>query len=67
MYFFYLINGSLLSKISGVLCSCEYVVDEGGDGGVARGEGPLHCISLLQCSALAISALNQLGSSGKIY
>jgi hypothetical protein len=40
---------------------------EDGEGGVALGEGPLHCISRRQCSARAISAANHSGSSGKMY
>lgn len=68
MYFSinYLISGSLLSNMSGVLCSCDSDVEEGGDGGVALGDDPLHCISRRQCSARPISAASQDGSSGRI-
>lgn len=63
----YLIICSCLSNISGVLCSCDMDVDDGGDGGVALGDGPLHCISRRQCSARAISAASHSGSSGRMY
>lgn len=58
---------SFLSNISGVFCSCDIEVEEGGEGGVALGDGPLHCISLRQCSARAISAASHSGSSGRMY
>lgn len=63
----YLIACSFLSNISGVFCSCDTDADESGEGGVARGDGPLHCISLRQCSARAISAASHSGSSGRMY
>lgn len=44
---------------------CETDVVDGGDGGVGRGDVPLHCISRRQCSARAISAASHDGSSGR--
>lgn len=69
MFLLYLPNDPV-PAISGEFCpfsGCDIEVDEGGDGGVGRGDGPLHCISLRQCSALAISAANQDGSSGSSH
>lgn len=42
-------------------------MEEGGEGGDAFGDGPLHCISLRQFSAFAISTANHDGSSGNIH